>query len=76
MQRRLMSDGTVISRAAVPGGGHVYYVDGGPEGMVIALDTHMIPLAVAMACIAWETDIEPLGGPEPHCEFNKLGFRF
>lgn len=80
MQKRLMTDGTVISRAKSPHGvGHVYYVDGGPEGLVPVFDTYMNPLAVILACAAWETDKENLAEfklNDPKPVFNKTGFRY
>lgn len=79
-QQRLLDNGTKITRYKSPlGKGHMYYADGGPEGMVLITDTYMIPPSTLMACIAWELDTpkEHHKTPiDPQPIFNKEGFRF
>lgn len=74
-----MSNGTVITRARSPiGDGFIYYVDGGPGGMVQVTDTSMIDIPITMACLAWEMDVVPSEpvGPEPRYQFkNNAGWR-
>lgn len=77
MQRRHLANGTTIARARSPHGvGHVYYVDGGPEGVVQVIDTFMVGEAVIAACLAWELDDARPDGPHPAPVFNRAGFRF
>ena len=76
MQQRQMSNGTVIKRARAPNGeGHVYYVDGGPAGMVVVMDTYLTDLSIISACSAWELDNKPGELVTPKLNFNDMGYR-
>lgn len=76
MQSRKLTDGTVLSRAKAPiGPGYVYYVDGGPGGLVQVVDTSMTPAWLVAACLEWELTPQHYQGPEPTLEFNQTGFR-
>lgn len=76
MDKRLLADGHVITRAKPSAANHnIYYVDAGPEGKVVALDLNVIPMSVILACIAWEHDITN-HDKHPAIEFTKTGFRY
>lgn len=81
-ETRVLSNGTHIVRYPSPiGNGYLYYTDGGPEGMVLIADTHLIDISILASCIAWELDKSkensPLSTPEdPKPIFNKQGFCF
>lgn len=77
MQKRILSNGTVLMREPAPDGvGHIYYQPAGPEGMVVVLDTHTNRTPVIAAALAWELDEEPPKGIDPKPFFNKNGFRY
>lgn len=79
-ETRTLNSGTKITRYPSPlGKGHMYYTNGGPEGMVLIMDTYLIPVSVVSACLSWELDSEVQEPPlikTPKPEFNKEGFRF
>lgn len=76
MRQRLMEDGTVIKRQPTPNGeGYVYYIDGGPAGMVVVMDTYMTPLPIITACTAWELDNKKGDPAKPTFNFNNKSFR-
>lgn len=53
------------------GRGHMYYMDGGSEGLVLVADTYFTPLSVLSECNSWELDEAPFQFPTLTLEFNK-----